>query len=40
VVTCPLAPILGLLNHPLTDNGLAQFVKDAAKMRAEQEVGV
>src|SRR5687767_3814340 len=27
VVTCPLAPILGLLNHPLTDNGLAQFVK-------------
>ena len=29
VVTSPLAPILGLLNHPLTDKGLAQFVKDS-----------
>ena len=32
VVTCPLKPILGLLNHPLTDKGLAQFVEDAKKM--------
>lgn len=29
VVTSPLAPILGLLNHPLTDSGLAKFLKDA-----------
>ncbi len=28
VATCPLKPILGLLNHPLTDSGLAQFLKD------------
>ncbi len=33
VATCPLAPILGLLNHPLTDKGLAQFIKDSEKMR-------
>lgn len=32
VATCPLAPILGLLNHPLTDKGLEIFVRDAAKM--------
>lgn len=32
VATCPLASILGLLNHPLTDKGLEIFVKDAAKM--------
>ncbi|WP_434981355.1 fructose-6-phosphate aldolase [Daejeonia sp. YH14] len=32
VVTCPLQPILSLLNHPLTDNGLAQFIKDSQKM--------
>lgn len=35
VVTCPLKPILGLLNHPLTDKGLAQFVEDARKMAGE-----
>ena len=29
VCTCPLSSILGLLKHPLTDNGLAQFLKDA-----------
>jgi transaldolase len=29
VCTCPLASILGLLKHPLTDLGLAQFLKDA-----------
>ena len=31
VVTSPLGPILGLLKHPLTDIGLAQFLKDAKK---------
>ena len=31
VVTCPLNAILGLLNHPLTDIGLAQFLADHAK---------
>ncbi|MEE4176675.1 MAG: fructose-6-phosphate aldolase [Bacteroides sp.] len=31
VVTCPLAPILSLLNHPLTDVGLAKFLEDAKK---------
>jgi transaldolase len=31
VVTAPLAPILALLKHPLTDNGLAQFLADHAK---------
>ncbi|NQY08945.1 MAG: fructose-6-phosphate aldolase [Flavobacteriales bacterium] len=30
VVTCPLKPILQLLNHPLTDSGLAQFLSDHA----------
>ena len=29
VCTCPLPSILGLLKHPLTDIGLAQFLKDA-----------
>ncbi|MFT5724308.1 MAG: transaldolase [Bacteroidia bacterium] len=28
VVTCPLSSILGLLKHPLTDIGLAQFLAD------------
>lgn len=32
VVTSPLASILYLLKHPLTDSGLAQFVADAKKM--------
>ena len=32
VITSPLASILSLLKHPLTDNGLAQFVADAKKM--------
>lgn len=31
-VTSPLASILNLLNHPLTDKGLDQFVADAKKM--------
>ncbi|TPG63735.1 fructose-6-phosphate aldolase [Hymenobacter nivis] len=32
VVTCPLSVILGLLNHPLTDKGLATFLADHAKV--------
>ncbi len=31
VATCPLSAILALLKHPLTDNGLAQFLADAKK---------
>ena len=31
VVTCPLSSILGLLKHPLTDSGLAQFLADHKK---------
>lgn len=33
VATCPLKAIEGLLNHPLTDKGLAIFVEAAAKMK-------
>ena len=32
VVTCPLNSILGLLSHPLTDKGLAQFLEDYKKV--------
>lgn len=32
VCTCPLSSILGLLKHPLTDLGLAQFLADAKHM--------
>lgn len=32
VCTCPLTSILGLLKHPLTDIGLAQFLEDAKKL--------
>jgi transaldolase len=35
VCTCPLESIMGLLKHPLTDLGLAKFLDDAKKMRAE-----
>ena len=31
VATCPLSAITALLNHPLTDKGLAQFLADANK---------
>jgi transaldolase len=31
VVTCPLSSIMGLLNHPLTDSGLAKFLEDHQK---------
>ena len=32
VITAPLSAITGLLKHPLTDSGLAQFLADAKKM--------
>ena len=32
VITSPLASILNLLKHPLTDSGLAQFVADSKKL--------
>jgi transaldolase len=32
IVTCPLSSITGLLKHPLTDLGLAQFMKDAQNL--------
>jgi transaldolase len=32
VVTCPLSAILSLLNHPLTDIGLAKFLADHKKV--------
>ncbi len=31
VCTCPLSSILGLINHPLTDIGLAKFLADHKK---------
>ena len=34
VVTCPLSVITGLLNHPLTDKGLATFLADYKKVNA------
>lgn len=37
VCTCPLESILGLLKHPLTDNGLAKFLEDAKKMEEEMK---
>lgn len=33
VVTSPLASILKLASHPLTDSGLSKFLSDAAKMK-------
>ena len=32
VITAPLSAITGLLKHPLTDSGLAQFLADAKKL--------
>lgn len=34
VATCPLKVITGLLNHPLTDKGLEQFLADHKKSNA------
>jgi transaldolase len=36
VMTAPLSVILSLLKHPLTDSGLAQFLKDHAAAAATQ----
>jgi transaldolase len=33
IVTMPYSVMKGLTNHPLTDKGLAQFLKDAQKMQ-------
>lgn len=33
VITAPLKPIKGLLNHPLTDIGLAKFIADSKKLK-------
>ena len=35
VITAPLSAIAALLKHPLTDNGLAQFLADHAKASAK-----
>ncbi len=37
VVTAPLSAIMGLLKHPLTDLGLAQFLADHAKAAAAKK---
>ena len=37
VATCPLKVIIGLLNHPLTDKGLAQFLNDYKKSQEAAE---
>ena len=34
VVTCPLKVIMDLLNHPLTDSGLAKFLADHKKVNS------
>ena len=39
VVTCPLKAILGLLNHPLTDIGLAKFLADHEKANQAIKAG-
>lgn len=36
VITSPLASILGLLKHPLTDSGLKQFLEDAKKFNTQK----
>ncbi|MEO1049465.1 MAG: fructose-6-phosphate aldolase [Bacteroidota bacterium] len=38
VCTCPLKVITGLLNHPLTDKGLAQFLADHKKVNDQAVV--
>jgi transaldolase len=37
VVTCPLSAIVGLLNHPLTDIGLAKFLADHKKSNSQSQ---
>lgn len=36
IVTCPLSAIMGMLKHPLTDIGLAQFLADHAKSQSDK----
>lgn len=38
VITAPLSAITALLKHPLTDNGLAQFLADHAKAAAAGKI--
>lgn len=38
VATCPLKVIIGLLNHPLTDKGLASFLDDHKKAQEAAQV--
>lgn len=38
VATCPYKVIVGLLNHPLTDKGLAQFLADHKKAQETSKV--
>jgi len=38
VATCPYKVIVGLLNHPLTDKGLAQFLADHKKAQEAAQV--
>ena len=38
VATCPYKVIVSLLNHPLTDKGLAQFLADHKKAQAAAQV--
>ncbi len=40
VVTCPLKSIMGLLNHPLTDIGLAKFLADHKKASDNAKLNV
>lgn len=35
VATCPLSAIKGLLKHPLTESGLAQFLADHARVNSQ-----
>ncbi|PWG81339.1 fructose-6-phosphate aldolase [Pararcticibacter amylolyticus] len=39
VVTAPLSAIAALLKHPLTDNGLAQFLADYKKAASQAAIG-
>jgi len=39
IVTCPLKSIMGLLNHPLTDIGLAKFLADHKKGTLAHKAG-
>jgi transaldolase len=34
IVTCPYKVMQGIVNHPLTEKGIAQFLKDAAAAKA------